>query len=75
MSFHVISCHFMSFHVILLHFITFHLSSCHFMSYSVIQVSLDFSDQHLIKSGGQAREGGEAGGGVKYVFPRLWRQL
>jgi hypothetical protein len=46
---------------------SFHVISCHFMSF---QVSLDFSDQLLIKSGGAGR-----GRGVKYVFLSLRRQL
>jgi hypothetical protein len=51
MSFHIISCHFMSFHVM-----SFHVISCHIMSF---QVSLDFSDHLLIKSGRQGQGQGE----------------
>jgi hypothetical protein len=49
MYFYVISCNFISFHVISCHFI-----SCNFSSF---QVSLDFSDQLSIKSGGEGAGG------------------
>jgi hypothetical protein len=72
MSFHVVKSlsvnviigHIMSFYLIKCYFISYHVILCHIMSYHIM-CHWDFSDHLLTKSGG----------GVKYVFLGLWRQL